>query len=81
MGWAYDDPNATRAEYLPGETVSWLATEKGYTHPLYAVWIKENTGSVRIGPGFDLYTPYIWTGSAWQRAGGYIWDGKWRKGS
>lgn len=79
-GWA-DDDAATKAQYHPGRTYSWYATEAGYTHRLYAVWTKEQTGSVRLGPYFELYTPYIWTSSGWQRATAHIWDNGWKRGS
>lgn len=79
-GWA-DDDAATKAQYYPGRTYSWYATEAGYTHRLYAVWTKEQTGSVRIGPNFDLYTPYIWVNGGWQRATAHIWDNGWKRGS
>lgn len=78
-GWA-DSDAATKAQYYPGRTYSWYATEAGYTHRLYAVWTKEQTGSVRIGPGFDLYTPYIWVNGGWQRATDHIWDNGWKRG-
>ena len=80
-GWSLDD-TAVEAEYFAGELTSWWGTESGKTYRLYAVWTKEQTGSVRLGPYFELYTPYIWTSSGWKRATAHIWTSNgWKRGT
>ena len=81
LGWALDDPSATRPEYYPGDYIKLWGSEEGKTYRLYAVWEEEETsGGAWVWDGaWYTATPWVYDG-AWTTSSAWVWNGSWRQG-
>ena len=81
LGWALDDPSATRPEYYPGDYITLWGSEEGETYRLYAVWEEEETsGGAWVWDGaWYTATPWVYDG-AWTTSSAWVWNGSWRQG-
>lgn len=81
LGWALDDPGATRPDYYPGDYITVWGSESGETHWLDAVWEEEETsGGAWVWDGaWYTATPWVYDG-AWTTSSAWVWNGSWRQG-
>lgn len=81
LGWALDDPSATRPDYYPGDYITVWGSESGETYWLDAVWEEEETsGGAWVWDGaWYTATPWVYDG-AWTTSSAWVWNGSWRQG-
>ena len=81
LGWALDDPSATRPEYYPGDYIKLWGYEEGETYRVYAIWEEEETsGGAWVWDGaWYTATPWVYDG-AWTTSSAWVWNGSWRQG-
>lgn len=81
LGWAFDDPSATRPDYYPGDYITVWGSESGETYWLDAVWEEEETsGGAWVWDGaWYTATPWVYDG-AWTTSSAWVWNGSWRQG-
>lgn len=81
LGWALDDPSATRPDYYPGDYITVWGSESGETYWLDAVWEEEETsGGAWVWDGaWYTATPWVYDG-AWTTSSAWVWSGSWRQG-
>lgn len=81
LGWALDDPSATRPDYYPGGYITVWGSESGETYWLDAVWEEEETsGGAWVWDGaWYTATPWVYDG-AWTTSSAWVWNGSWRQG-
>lgn len=81
LGWALDDPSATRPDYYPGDYITVWGSESGETYWLDAVWEEEETsGGAWVWDGaWYTATPWVYDG-AWTTSFAWVWNGSWRQG-
>lgn len=80
LGWAFDDPSATRPDYYPGDYITVYGSESGEEYWLDAVWEEEQGGGAWIwNGGWYQSTPWVWD-NGWTTASSWVWDGYWKQG-
>lgn len=83
LGWAWEDPDATRPTHYPGDHDDAWGSENGEVYTLYAVWEEAlSDGAVWIyhGGSWKRYMVFVCRNGTWRQVVPYVYhNGSWQR--